>query len=207
MIENELIALWQSSPNHERIKFEKSRFMLDVQSSLERFDRAIKYRDLMEIGAAITMIPFFAYQAYRLPNMLSKIGAIMIVIWCAYVIYRLLKVKKTKPNEVDSYLEYLKQNKEYLEKQKKLLEKVLYWYILPCLTGCVMIMIGTLNLFGKPFPLVAKMAVVWICSLIFIAVGVCVYLLNKRAVKKEFLPRIKKVNELISLMESDSTAI
>ena len=48
MIEDELVKIWQSSPNQERVKFEKSRLMIDVQSSLDRLHRFVKYRDLMD---------------------------------------------------------------------------------------------------------------------------------------------------------------
>ncbi|MGW9686454.1 hypothetical protein [Flagellimonas sp. 2504JD1-5] len=205
MIENELIAIWQSSPKHEQIKFEKSKLMLDVQARLDSFDSGVKRRDFIEISAAVLMIPFFLYQAYRLPNVLAKVGAFWIVIYCGFVIYKLLKVKKEKPNEASSYLEYLRQSKNYLEKQKKLLENVLYWYILPGLMGCVVMMAGILDLLNKPFQEIIKIKKVWISLSLFTAIGVFTYWLNKRAVKKELFPRLKKVNELIDLMEGDQT--
>jgi len=203
MIENELIALWQSSPKHERIKFEKSKLMLDVQSKLDSFDRAVNRRDFLEIGTAIVIIPLFAYQVYNQPNYLAKFGATWIVVYVVYVIYRLLDAKKNKPKEVSSYLEYLKQCKKYLERQKKLLDSVLYWYVLPCLMGCAIMMTGMLDLLNKSWYEIIRMMKVWIAVSSFTIIGVFVPRLNKRAVKKELLPRIKKVNELIRLMEEE----
>jgi hypothetical protein len=203
MIENELIALWQSSPKHERIKFEKSKLMLDVQSKLDSFDRAVNRRDFLEIGTAIVIIPLFAYQVYNQPNYLAKFGATWIVVYVVYVIYRLLDAKKNKPKEVSSYLEYLKQCKKYLERQKKLLDSVLYWYVLPCLMGCAIMMTGMLDLLNKSWYEIIRMRKVWIAVSSFTIIGVFVPRLNKRAVKKELLPRIKKVNELIRLMEEE----
>jgi hypothetical protein len=203
MIENELIALWQSSPKHERIKFEKSKLMLDVQSKLDSFDRAVNRRDFLEIGTAIVIIPLFAYQVYNQPNYLAKFGATWIVVYVVYVIYRLLDAKKNKPKEVSSYLEYLKQCKKYLERQKKLLDSVLYWYVLPCLMGCAIMMTGMLDLLNTSWYEIIRMRKVWIAVSSFTIIGVFVPRLNKRAVKKELLPRIKKVNELIRLMEEE----
>ncbi|TMU56730.1 hypothetical protein [Flagellimonas algicola] len=203
MIENELIQIWQSSPKHERIKFEKSKLMLDVQTKLNSFDRAVKRRDFVEISAAILMTPLFLYQVYRQPNILAKIGAFWIAVYCGYVIYKLLKVKKTKPSETSTYLDYLKESKDYLEKQKKLLESILYWYILPGLTGCTIFLIGSLDLPNKTWQEIIKIKKVWVGLSAFTAVGVFTYWLNKRGVKKEFIPRLKKVNELIRLMEED----
>jgi len=203
MIENELIALWQSSPKHERIKFEKSKLMLDVQSKLDSFDRAVNRRDFLEIGTAIVIIPLFAYQVYNQPNYLAKFGATWIVVYVVYVIYRLLDAKKNKPKEMSSYLEYLKQCKKYLERQKKLLDSVLYWYVLPCLMGCAIMMTGMLDLLNTSWYEIIRMRKVWIAVSSFTIIGVFVPRLNKRAVKKELLPRIKKVNELIRLMEEE----
>nr|WP_299068573.1 hypothetical protein [uncultured Allomuricauda sp.] len=203
MIENELIALWQSSPKHERIKFEKSKLMLDVQSSLDRFDKTTRFWDFTEIGLAAMMVPFFAYQAYRLPNTLAKSGAILIAIWCLCVIYNVLKLKKTKPREANSYLEYLKQGRKYIQNHISLSNTLLYYYVLPCLIGVVMIMIGKLDLLAKSWSQIANTKMVWISVSVFILIGVFANQLNKWVVKKEFLSRLKKVDKLIRLMEED----
>ncbi|WP_431121431.1 hypothetical protein [Flagellimonas flava] len=204
MIENELIQIWQSSPKHERIKFEKSKLMLDVQSSLDRLDRAIRFRDFIEIGAAIfVVIPIFGYQIYNQPNILAKFGAVWIVVYCLYVIYKLLNVKKSKPEESGSYMEYLKQSKTYLERQKSLLDSVVYWYILPSLPGVIIMVTGILELYRKSWKEVIGIKHLWILLLLIIAITIFAYLMNKRAVKKELVPRLKKVDELIRLMEED----
>lgn len=204
MIENELIQIWQSSPKHERIKFEKSRLMLDVQSSLDRLDRAIRFRDFTEIGAAIfIVIPIFGYQIYNQPNILAKFGAVWIVVYCLYVIYKLLNVKKSKPKESGSYMEYLKQSKTYLERQKRLLDSVIYWYILPSLPGVIIMVMGILELYRKSWKEIIGIKHLWILLLLIIAITLFAYLMNKRAVKKELVPRLKKVDELIRLMEEE----
>ncbi|MEO0572346.1 MAG: hypothetical protein AAF039_11630 [Bacteroidota bacterium] len=202
MIENELIALWQSSPKHEQIKFERSKLMLEVQDKLDSFDRAVKRRDWIEIGAAIfIVVPLFAYETYRQPNYLTKFGAIWIIMYCFYVTYRLLKAKKNKPQENCSYLEYLKQSKGYLEKQKNLLQNVTYWYILPALIGAIIMLTGMSDLLNKSWQEIIRIKKLWKMLPIMILITVFIDQINKRAVKKELLPRIKKVNELIHLME------
>ena len=174
---------------------------------MDSFNRGVKRRDLIEISTAIIMSPIFAYLAYWLPNVLAKIGAGLIAIWCLYVIYKLLRVKRTRPIESNSYLEYIKESKEYLERQKGLLDKIIYWYILPGLMGCVMVMIGQLDLFSMPWQSVLKNKIMWRSLSVFIGVGVFTYWLNKKAIKKEFIPRLKKVDELIYLMEKDEAEI
>src|SRR5258708_35179683 len=115
MMEEELIKIWQSSLNQERVKFEKSRLMIDMQSSVDRLHRGIKYRDLGErIGAMIGM-PVFAYYAYHIPFTLTKIASVLIILWDAYVIIRLRNAKKHKPSALtETYRKHLFKSRDYL---------------------------------------------------------------------------------------------
>ncbi len=100
MIEEELIKIWQSSPNQERVKFEKSRLMIDVQSSMDHFHRKIKYRDLREQIAVAIIIPVFAYYAYSIPHLLSKVASVLIIGYALFVAIRIKKAKKHKPGAI-----------------------------------------------------------------------------------------------------------
>ncbi len=195
MIEEELIKIWQSSTEVERVKFKKSRLMIDLQSSFDRLHKSIKYRDLIEIITAIIMILIFGYITYTVPFIISKIAAILIILWLIYVIFRLKSSKKYKPSAfTESYLDYLYKTKEYLHIQKKLLDSVLYWYILPPFIGIIIFLSG-----------------IWIIpethnTIIITAVGavgygIFTYLLNKRKVKKEIIPRLRKMDGLIKVMK------
>ncbi|MEX2232101.1 MAG: hypothetical protein WD824_08075 [Cyclobacteriaceae bacterium] len=196
MIEDELVKIWQSSPNQERVKFEKSRLMIDVQSTLDRLHRKIKYRDLMEQIAIITTIPVFAYYAYNIPFTLTKIASVLIIAFGIYVIFRLRNAKKHKPSAfTETYLEYLYKTREYLKIQKQLVDNILYWYILPAMILMFLFILGP-GITGR-LPKVIKMGV------LIAAVGAATYYLNKRAVKKQFMPRLEKVNELIRVMEKE----
>lgn len=195
MMDDELIKIWQSSSNQERVKFEKSRLMIDVQSSLDRLHKAIKYRDLREIIAAMVVIPVFTFYTYTIPFTLSKIASVLIILWTIYVVIRLIKTKKSKPSAfTESYLEYLYKTREYLNVQKQLLDTVLYWYILPCIALMFLFLMGFI---GIP----EKVTYIIITGTSGVALGIIVYFLNKRAVRKSFLPRLEKVEELLKVLE------
>jgi hypothetical protein len=195
MIEDELIKIWQSSPNQERVKFEKSRLMIDVQSSLDRFHKAIRNRDLTETIAAIIVIPVFAYYAYIIPHTATKIASVLIALWAVYVVIKLKKARKSKPGAfTETYQEYLYKTREYLIVQKKLLDTVLYWYILP---GFAFILLFLLGFIGMP----EKHNYIIKTGTLSTVLGVLVYFLNRRAVKKRITPRLEKVDELIKVME------
>lgn len=194
MIEEELIKIWQSSPNQERVKFEKSRLMIDVQSSMDRFHKSIRYRDLRENIAVVIIIPLFAFSAYAIPHLLSKVASVLIIGYALFVAAKIRNAKKQKPGTFSAtYLEYLHQTRNYLLVQKQLLDSILYWYILPGMTLTMLFVMG----FGitgrlKPIMKMAAMNVV---------LAIATYYLNKRGVKTEIIPRLAKVDELIHEME------
>jgi len=195
MLEDELIKIWQSSPNQERIKFEKSRLMIDVQSNLDRFNKHIKYRDLGEIIGAVLAIPVFAYYVYVIPYTLTKIASVLIILWAIFVVIRLRRAKKHKPGSfTETYLDYLLKTREYLLIQKRLIDTVLTWYILPCAFLIFLFLMGFIGVPGKG-------SYVILTSALTIILGIAIYFLNKRAVRKAYSPRIEKVEELIKVME------
>lgn len=195
MIEEELIKIWQSSPNQERIKFEKSRLMIEIQSSVDELHKAIKYRDLRELIAALIIIPIFGSAAFAFPQLLTKVASLLIMGYAVFVILWMRRAKKQKPGAYsESYLDYLRQTRDYLLIQKQLLDSVLYWYILPGATFTMLFFLS-FGIEGRFMPIL-NMAIA------NIGLAVAVYYLNKMAVKKEIVPRLSKVNQLISSMEN-----
>lgn len=195
MIEDELIKIWQSSPNQERIKFEKSRLILDIQSSLDRIQRSWKYMIIRETIAAIITIPAFIFITYYIPYTITKIGSIFIILSVVYILIRLKSAKKHKPTDfTETYIDYLYKTKDHLNAQKKLVDTVLYWAILPMFPGLVLFLMGFIHI-------PEKRKIIVITTLSFVIMAILLHFLNKRAVKKEFIPRLKKIDELIKVME------
>ncbi len=188
MNEQDLKNIWQSSGNQEYIQFDKTKLIADLELNLSKFKKSIKYRDWREISIAIILMPLFGFAAFKIPFILSKVGALIIVGWCIFLIVRLLKAKKNifiAPTE--SYMNYLKKSREYLMAQKGLLDTVLYWYILPSVTGVLLFFLGFDLSFLKRIFFVT----------ITLGLGVFTYLINKYAVKKGILPRLRKIDDII----------
>ena len=194
-MEDELIKIWQSSPNQEKIKFEKSKLIIEVQSSLDRIQRSWKYMIIRETIAAIIAIPAFLFITYNVPYTISKIGSIWIVLAVIYILIRLKSAKKHKPTDLtETYIDYLYKTKDYLNAQKKLLDTVLYWYVLPVFPGYVLILLGFIHI-------PEKRKIIIIAALAFVVMAILAHFLNKRGVRKEFDPRLKKIDELIQVLE------
>lgn len=194
--EDELISIWQSSSNQERIKFEKSKLILDMKSSLDRFHKTIKNRNLRELLAALIVIPIFAYYIYIIPFILSKIASFLIILFAIYVNIKLRSLNKHKPNTLtDSYINYLYQCKNYISLQKKMLETAFYWSALPVLTCAVLFILGVIiNIGVQPLHLI-------ITSVIIIGCGIFIYFYNKWYIKNQYIPKLKKMDALIRMME------
>jgi len=197
MIEDELIKIWQASTNQERIKFEKSKLLIELQSSLNRLLRWWNYLELSETFLAVFGVLLSILLIFNIPFILTRIALALMIICAVYLIFKYRGVKKFHPNDLEeNYLNYLKKNKEYLLVQKKFLKTYVYWGILPVFPIMILFNISIWKKIPENF----------IIGLIFIniatiGIGVYGYFLNKKRVIKEITPRISRVNELINKLE------
>ena len=197
MIEDELIKIWQSSSNQEQIKFEKSKLMIELQSSLKRLDRWWNYLELSETILATFGVLLSALLLFKIPFILTKTALALMIICAVYLIIKYRGVKKFQPSDLENnYLNYLKKNREYLQAQKKFLKTYLYWGILPVFPIMVLFNISIWNKIPKNF-----IAILILINIATIGIGVYGYFLNKKRVKKEIVSRISGINELINQLE------
>lgn len=196
MINDELNKIWKSSSKVEKVKFEKSRLILELQSNMENLHKKIKFRDFREITAAIIVIPIFIYYAVIIPYPITKIASILIIVWSCYVVFKLRQTNKNKPSEYhENYLVYLEKNRHYLQEQKELLDNIFWWYIAPFLFCMGLFVIGFL---GNPD------RANWVLTTLIggVVLSVVIYIMNKRASKKEYEGRINKIEALLKMMKS-----
>lgn len=191
MIEDELIKIWQSSNNQERIKFETSKLMIELQSSLGRLHRWWKYLELVEVISVIIGILSFVIIAYWVPFTTSKIASVLIIIFNINILIQLLSIKKIRPSDLEeNYFEYLKMTKKYLEAQKRLLKTAVYWVVLPIYPILLLFFIG-------PWEISSTRYLIVVIYLVAIGMGIYGYFLNKKRVRNEIAPRIDRIDELI----------
>jgi hypothetical protein len=195
MIEDELINIWQSSNNQERLKFDKSKLMLELQSSLGRLHRWWKYIEQVNVISALITIPLFTFIVYWAPFISMKIGSVLVIVWSIYVGIRMSGVKKLKPSDLEeNYLQYLEKTRVYLFAQKRILETSLNWAILAIYP---IILLFFIDLWENPL---ARYIAVG-AFLALVGIGIYEYYLSKRRVKNEILPRINRIDELIESLK------
>ncbi|HBU79269.1 MAG TPA: hypothetical protein DEF18_14310 [Muricauda sp.] len=194
MIEDELNKIWQSSSNQERIKFEKSKLMIELQSSLKRLDRWWNYLELSETILAVFGVFLSIFLFFKIPFILTKVALALMIICAVYLIIKYRGVKKFQPSDLEmNYLNYLKKNREYLQAQKKFLRTYIYWGILPVYPIMVLF---TISVWAK-----TPMYLIILINVAAIGIGIYGYFLNQLRAKKEIDPRIIRVNELINRLE------
>ena len=195
MIEDELIKIWQSSSSQERIKFDKSKLMIELQASLGRLHRWWKYIEQVNVISALITIPPFIFAVYWAPYTSMKIASVLIIFWSIYVGIRMSSIKKIKPSDLEeNYLRYLEKTRTYLYAQKKMLETSLNWKILTIYPIFLLFFVGVWEK-----PLARYIGVISFLALV--GVGIYEYYLRKRRVDNEITPRIARVDQLIKSLK------
>lgn len=193
MFESELKRIWHSASPTEQLKFEKSKLLLQLKHGFEKKENDIRQRDLREIIVALALIPFFIFLVINTDSLWIGAGAVVLIGFCFNVVYQLRAVKKKKRsiNLSSNLKEQLANTRDYLNDERKLLDNVLYWYLLPPAVGILLVVIGSSEN-------------IWTSAVYLIVVVVLytwIYNNNKRAVKSDYDPLIKKLNQSIEELE------
>lgn len=185
--------LWNQL-DQNKIEMNDARLLIELTDEGNKMDRKIKQRDGMESLVAVVLIPVAIALAFILPTIASKIVILMIIPYALLVIYKLRKAKKQGPDKVYlSLKENLTEDLSFYKRQRDLLNSVLGWYISPA-------MIVTLGLFVS---LNMPMQKLLVFAPVTIGLGAFIYWLNKRALKQQIAPLIKKMEGLLSSLRED----
>jgi hypothetical protein len=188
---DDLKAGWDSEMK-KPVKHEQLATVLEIlQRETCKLDKSIKRRDILEVSIALLLIPVWGWKLVYSVSLMQSVGLWVAILACLFIPYKLIKAKKVNVQKNDSILSFLLIEKVKLENQKKLLESVALWYILPLMVAIILITAGaTVDSLGIP-QLTLQLKIYYsFCALL----SVGVYLLNKRAAKKRFKPLLDKVN-------------
>ncbi|NLR93339.1 hypothetical protein [Flammeovirga agarivorans] len=196
MLENELSRIWKSSSKEEQIKFDKSRLLIEVQAKVDDFNKQMKILYIREALGSFIAIPMFTFYAFVAPYILTKVAFGLIALWAVFILLVIKRSKAKVPDQFNlKYLDYLQQTKAYLEEQKKFRENILTWYVLPFV---LFTWLGLLGIYQEDPEALDTLAIIGIGSLV---VGIVIHYLNLRSSRKVVVPRLEKVNTLISTLQ------
>jgi hypothetical protein len=163
-----------------------------VRKRSGEFDRTVRARDRRELIAALLVLVVFAPLAIDWP-WLSRIGGAVVLVSAIVMFLRMRRARRL-PSEVLAdrpIAEVLRAELAYLDGQIRLLETVLWWYVLPLAIGPVLIVAG-------------MRGVSWLTlgyAVIVAAIGWGVYALNRHALRDDLRPRRRAIEVLLEQVE------
>ncbi len=210
MLEQELKKIWKNSSETERIKFDLSKLMIELNDKINKFERAFRRRDREELITALISIPIFGCIAYLIPFPITKVGIILAMIGFIWSIYerRNHRKKMTPINPILSFREQLEKQKDNILQELKRYDTVLYWFIIPGFIPYAVSIIGlgdpaeygwsnTIINQLLPMPLIYKIG-----SLVFaVVIFVAIFWAHKRVIRKQFKPLIENIDKVMHQLE------
>lgn len=215
MIEQELKEIWKHAPEQERIRFDVSKLLIDLDSKLEKLNSAIKRRDRSDLIVSIISIPMFAALFFVVPFPMTKVG---ILLGLLGFLWNILKrrnhmLQKLPGDPSQPFRQQLENQRTNLIQEARMMDTVLYWMLLP---GFIPFAISILGLgdpiaYGidhhiinqlLPMPFMYKIAYLLFAVIVFTAI----YWENKRQIRKTLNPMIAEI-ELAQRELSDSSVI
>ncbi|WP_106793224.1 hypothetical protein [Aquimarina sp. Aq78] len=206
MLEKRLKEIWKNSSQTEKIKFDLSRLIIDLNDKTNNIEKAIRRRDITDFITTIISIPIFGYIAYIVPFPITKVGIILAMIGFVWgIIKRRNHNNNKKPIQLSlSFRAQLENQKANMLQEIRLLDTVLYWFIIPGFIPYAISIIGlgdpseygwsnTIINQVLPMPLMYK-----IVSLIFaIVVFAAIFWVNKRVIRKTLKPLIEDIDKVM----------
>lgn len=159
----------------------------------EEFESAVRRRDLLETVAAVAVVAFFGYEVATAPSLLAKTGAAVVLAGACLVVWRLWRARAAfgTDDAARPVADRLRLQRRKVEAQIELLESVLWWYVSPLALGAVLFVVGLGGASGRTALALAVVA----------GVGVAVWWLNRRVVRRDLRPRCEELTRRLRRLE------
>jgi hypothetical protein len=192
---------WKSKTENEYNHAELKLAIQQLQKETKKIDRSILVRDVLEISASVVLLLISCFGVLNSSSVIQSIGFIIWIFTCILVPYKLIKTKQKTELKIDCMKAYLTNEKIKLNRQKRNLETVAWWYILPCLLGIIFVSAGV-NVSANGLPIIDQPLLIYLIGCIFGAL--VIYFLNRHAARQKFQPLIDKIDQRLSEMEQES---
>ena len=168
-----LQSLWQSQPVESRQLSDE-----EIRVEAMRFQRTVRYRNLLEHVAAQAVLIFFSWYGWTADTWLSKAGAGLIVLGTMYLIFQLYTRAASLPvplgedsdGVAESCIDF---HRRELERQRMLHRTIWRWYLGPLVPGLVVLFIDRfLEAWARGgMRVIISLAAAVVSVLTFVAIG------------------------------------
>lgn len=206
MAPDEFQQAWQADSAQTRVIIDADLLREEVQRDQRQFSTMISYRDFGEVGIAIVMIPIWFVMGYMLDLPWTWYLSVPVLLWIAGFMLLYRRRHQPEPDESKGPLlqQYVQRSLAEAEQQIWLLRNILWWYLLP----------PTLSITAF-FAQVSWQSrdTGWLYALIFfvllegflLALYGSIYVLNKRVVREQLIPRREELLKLRASLEQETT--
>ncbi|MGQ0635476.1 MAG: hypothetical protein ACT4QC_12750 [Planctomycetaceae bacterium] len=139
---------WRATNEVAATQEQRDRLIAVTCRRVERFWGQIVRRDLIETVVAVVLIFVFGRMVISLDDLISKVGAGIVLLCCVFIIWKLHRARTVqRPAPIDAPVrDFCRIELDRLDRQIRLLGGVLWWYIAPILVGADLVYVGSSGL-------------------------------------------------------------
>lgn len=196
---------WQSDTSQPSVNIYADLLQKEVQRSQSNFQSSIFRRDMVEVGIALILLPYWFYAGitYSLPwTWWISVPALIWVAGFFLIDRRCHPQTPSDPNE--SLLGSAERSWLQVEHQIWLLRNIFWWYLLPFTVAIAAFFLQCCWLKSNPWP--EFLMEVSVLLLFLFVVYWLVYQANQRAVRVQLEPRRQELLTLMAELGDDSIA-
>jgi hypothetical protein len=138
---------WQSRIEPDE-RIGKEDVMRTVLTRLDRLERDVRRRDLVEALTGFALMAFFGWLVFVVDSPVARVGAGLIVVGCAFIILWSRRAatrggRSMQPASDLPIVHFCRRELQFVHAQIRLLRSVWWWYVAPTLLGVELFLYGT----------------------------------------------------------------
>jgi len=191
---------WQSQQGNFKSGIDSNLLLKEVQKNEKHLESVVLWRDIREVVVAFLLFLLFLYFGLKLnilPIYLLALASLGIAVFM--VADRIIQ-KRKQPKPSQSLASYTESSLKKINHQIWLLKNVLWWYLLPSAIGVgVFISYGAFKISQNSGLENLTWWLLFLFGSLFISILVFwgIYILNRRVVQNELVPRQKELEQLL----------
>ncbi|MEO9233471.1 MAG: hypothetical protein ABI421_09075 [Polyangiaceae bacterium] len=149
----------------------------EIRQQSFAFERKMRFRNLREYAAASIVVVAFGWRAFHAHSWLEAASCIELVGAAIWITSALLKSALPDPGPNATLKQVLDFHRSQMDRQIKLLSRVMVWYLAPIAVGLTGLLIADAMRLGFT-PIIVS------TTIVFVALFALIAILNKRAAAK-----------------------
>jgi hypothetical protein len=192
MNDDKLRELWRQQGPEPVAPISDEKLLAKMKTKMHKFDRDIFWREVRELVACVFIVCWFGVTYFTKIPPLARVGCVELVVSAIFIGLILVLAKRPSKHPAISVREFVGAEKEKVDRQKRLLKTVLWWYILPIYIGTEIFTFGLSGV--STFTIVFTVGYGLMCG------GIC--WLNQYAVRKRLAPLSEELGQLLRELPS-----